>query len=116
MLGALLGIGYLLGFTTFFFESKALLYAGLTIIGLCLGSSISLAYTLIGLRTNSDKTTASLSGMAQSIGYFLAAVGPLIVGILIDIFGDWKLFIVLMMAASAVFLFLATKVGRAVRI
>lgn len=116
MLGALLGIGYLLGFTTFFFESKGLLYAGLTIIGLCLGSSISLAYTLIGLRTNSDKTTASLSGMAQSIGYFLAAVGPLIVGILIDIFGDWNLFIVLMMAASAVFLFLATKVGRAVRI
>jgi len=116
MLGVLLGLGYLLGFTTFFFEYRGLLYAGLTIIGLCLGSSISLAYTLIGLRTHSDKTTASLSGMAQSIGYFLAAVGPLIVGILIDIFADWNLFIGLMMAASAVFLFLATKVGKAVRI
>jgi len=116
LLGVLLGIGYLLGFSTFFFEDKGLLYTGLTVIGLCLGSSISLAYTLIGLRTLSDKTTASLSGMAQSIGYFLAAIGPLIVGILIDIFGDWNLFIWLMMAASAVFLFLATKVGRTVRI
>lgn len=116
LLGVLLGLGYLLGFTTFFFESKGLLYAGLIIIGLCLGSSISLAYTLIGLRTLSDKTTASLSGMAQSIGYFLAAIGPLIIGILIDIFADWNLFIGLMIAASAVFLFLATKVGRSVRI
>ena len=116
LLGVLLGMGYLFGFTTFFFESKGLLYVGLTIIGLCLGSSISLAYTLIGLRTLSDKTTASLSGMAQSIGYFLAAIGPLIVGILIDIFADWNLFVGLMLAASAVFLYLATKVGRSVRI
>jgi len=116
LLGVILGIGYLLGFTTFFFEYRGLLYAGLTIIGLCLGSSISLAYTLIGLRTKSDKTTASLSGMAQSIGYFLAALGPLLVGILIDIFADWNLFTGLMMASSAVFLFLATKVGRAVKI
>ncbi|KEO73105.1 CynX/NimT family MFS transporter [Anditalea andensis] len=116
VLGALLGIGYLLGFTALFFESKIILYSGLTVIGLCLGSSISLAYTLIGLRTYSDKTTASLSGMAQSIGYFLAAIGPLIIGILIDIFADWRLFLGLMMAASAVFLFLATRVGRAVRI
>ncbi|HSJ68449.1 MAG TPA: MFS transporter [Anditalea sp.] len=116
LLGVLLGMGYLFGFTTFFFESKGLLYVGLTIIGLCLGSSISLAYTLIGLRTLSDKTTASLSGMAQSIGYFLAAIGPLIVGILIDIFADWNLFVGLMLAASVVFLYLATKVGRSVRI
>jgi len=115
-LGVILGIGYLLGFSTFFFDSKGLLYTGLVFIGLCLGSSISLAYTLIGLRTLSDKTTGSLSGMAQSIGYFLAAGGPLVVGILIDLFDDWNLFIWMMMAASAVFLFLATKVGRAVKI
>jgi len=115
-IGVILGIGYLLGFSTFFFESNAILYTGLTVIGFCLGSSISLAYTLIGLRTKSDKTTGSLSGMAQSIGYFLAAIGPLVVGILIDIFDDWNLFIWLMLASSAVFLFLATKVGKAVRI
>ena len=116
LLGILLGMGYLLGFATFFFDDRILLYSGLGVIGLCLGSSISLAYTLIGLRTMSDKTTASLSGMAQSVGYFLAAVGPLIVGILIDVFGDWNLFIYLMIAASAAFLFLATKVGKAIRI
>lgn len=116
LLGVLLGVGYLFGFSTFFFDSRLLLYIGMGIIGVCLGSSISLAYTLIGLRTFSDKTTASLSGMAQSIGYFLAAVGPLFVGILIDVFADWNLFILLMMAASAIFLILATQVGKAIKI
>ncbi|WP_143962622.1 CynX/NimT family MFS transporter [Litoribacter populi] len=115
-LGAILGTCYIIGFMAFFSNNEAFLFTGLTLIGLCLGSSISLAYTLIGLRTMSDATTSSLSGMSQSIGYFLAAVGPLLVGILFDLFGNWDLFIWLMILASALFLFLATKVGRPLKI
>ncbi|MBT0809928.1 MFS transporter [Litoribacter ruber] len=115
-LGAVLGLAYIIGFSAFFAYSETLLYVGLTLVGFCLGSSISLAYTLIGLRTMSDATTSSLSGMSQSIGYFLAAVGPLLVGILFDLFGNWDLFIWLMILASAIFLFLATKVGRPLKI
>jgi MFS transporter, CP family, cyanate transporter len=115
-LGMALGIAYLIGFSTFFTHSPAALYIGLSIIGICLGSSISLAYTLIGLRTEKESTTSSLSGMAQSIGYFLAAVGPILVGVLFDLFGNWDVFIYLMLIASAGFLFLSIKVGRALKI
>ncbi len=61
-----------------------------TLIGLMLGSSISLALALLGLRTTTAKQAAELSGMAQSFGYLLAAVGPIAIGFLFDITHSWK--------------------------
>ena len=106
-----LGIGYVLGFLTFFSSSMWLIYLGLTIVGFCLGASISMAYILIGLRTR-EKNTASLSGMSQSAGYFLAAVGPLLVGAIFDISVNWNLFIGLLILGGVAFTYLGSKVGR----
>ncbi|WP_246589596.1 CynX/NimT family MFS transporter [Desertibacillus haloalkaliphilus] len=53
-------------------------------IGLAQGSCISLALTLLGLRAANAKQAADLSGMAQSIGYLLAAIGPIVIGLLLD--------------------------------
>ena len=106
-----LGIGYVLGFLTFFSSPIWLIYVGLTIVGFCLGASISMAYILIGLRT-SGKNTASLSGMSQSAGYFLAAIGPLLVGAIFDISVNWNLFIGLLILGGVAFTYLGSKVGR----
>jgi CP family cyanate transporter-like MFS transporter len=78
-----------------------------------MGSSISLAYMLIGLRTTAEKTTASLSGMAQSTGYYLAALGPVLFGIAFDIFHNWNFLIYLMLICSVLFTYFGVKSGRA---
>jgi MFS transporter, CP family, cyanate transporter len=100
-----LGGMYLLGFSSLFSYNLLVNYIGLTLVGLGLGSSVSLAYTLIGLRTKEEKTTASLSGMVQSTGYYLAALGPLLFGVAFDLFHNWDFLIYLMLACSVLFIF-----------
>ncbi|WP_084516376.1 MFS transporter [Microtetraspora niveoalba] len=59
------------------------------VAGIASGSSIVVALALIGLRTRTFSQTAKLSGMAQSVGYLLAAAGPIAAGRLADGSGTW---------------------------
>ncbi len=111
-----LGVAYFLGFSSLFFHVLWINYIGLALVGLSMGSSISLAYMLIGLRTIAEKTTASLSGMAQSTGYYLAALGPVLFGIAFDIFHNWDFLIYLMLICSVLFTFFGVKSGKATTI
>jgi len=106
-----LGLSYILGFSTLFSSSMGLIYLGLTLVGFSLGASISMAYVLIGLRT-SGRTTAELSGMSQSAGYYLASIGPILVGLLFDIAVSWNLFIMIMIGSAIAFTYLGSEVGR----
>jgi len=45
--------------------------------------------TLIGLRARTPAGTAALSGFTQSVGYLIAATGPIAVGALHDATGSW---------------------------
>src|SRR5690606_26457823 len=110
-----LGIAYTLGFLTFLSNSMGLIYVGLTLVGFSLGASISMAYTLIGLRTT-GKDTAALSGMSQSLGYYLASIGPLLVGMVFDVAVDWNLFILILVFCSLIFTYLGSKVGRDLKV
>lgn len=77
---ALIGIGLwmlLLG-------SPALRWPGAIVLGLGQGGSFSLALTLIVLRSGDSKIAGELSALAQGGGYTLAAMGPLIVGLMLD--------------------------------
>lgn len=60
------------------------------LLGLGQGGAFSTALTLIVLRAPNPQVTASLSGMAQGVGYLLAALGPLAVGILHDASHGWN--------------------------
>ncbi len=54
------------------------------------GASIfPLVLTLIALRARTSEGTAALSGFTQSVGYLIAAVGPLGIGVLYDETGGW---------------------------
>ena len=46
------------------------------------GGLIAVALTVIVLRTRDPHVAAHLSGMAQCVGYLLAAIGPLVVGLI----------------------------------
>ncbi|MFW0795546.1 MFS transporter [Gordonia sp. CPCC 205515] len=55
------------------------------------GASISLALLFMVLRSPSTAVTSQVSGMAQSIGYIVAALGPIVIGALHDATDSWKL-------------------------
>ncbi|MFJ6827961.1 CynX/NimT family MFS transporter [Pseudomonas sp. NPDC090964] len=59
------------------------------LLGLGQGGTFSLALTLIVLRSRDAHVAANLSGMAQGIGYTLASLGPLAVGLVHDWTGGW---------------------------
>tara|TARA_R110001606_G_scaffold395664_2_gene568517 strand:- start:136444 stop:137652 length:1209 start_codon:yes stop_codon:yes gene_type:complete len=60
------------------------------ILGFSSGACFILGLSFIGLRTDDSRQAASLSGMSQSVGYLLAAVGPMLAGALHTITGSWS--------------------------
>ena len=48
------------------------------------------ALMLFAFRSSDSRTAAALSGMAQTVGYSIAAVGPLGMGLLYDVSGSWS--------------------------
>lgn len=63
--------------------------AWVSLIGFTLGGSFGLALLFIVLRAGDTETATELSGLAQSIGYLLAAAGPTLFGLLHDISETW---------------------------
>lgn len=87
---AFIGGGGIIGFTGLLIGGPLwLIVIWITIIGLASGSSISLSLAFLGMRARNAGEAGNLSGMAQSLGYILAASGPLFIGLLYDIFHIW---------------------------
>lgn len=61
------------------------------VLGLGQGAAFSLALTFTVLRSRDAAHASELAGMAQSFGYTLAALGPLLIGALHDASGGWAL-------------------------
>jgi CP family cyanate transporter-like MFS transporter len=71
----------------------------------CIGIGMgvfALAVTLISLRTRTAADTRGLSTMVQSVGYLLAAVGPLVFGMLHGLTGSWNMSLIVLLAGVAV--------------
>jgi MFS transporter, CP family, cyanate transporter len=62
----------------------------IVLLGLGQGACFSLALTFFALRAPDPEHSAALSGMAQSVGYLLAAFGPALFGVLRDATHAWK--------------------------
>ncbi|MFD6345181.1 CynX/NimT family MFS transporter [Streptomyces roseolus] len=71
------------------------------VLGIGQGGALGLALTLIVLRTGDAATAARLSGMAQTVGYLLAAAGPLAAGALHQATGSWTVPIALVLGVCA---------------
>lgn len=68
-------------------------------------AAFPLGLAMIGLRARTSEGTVSLSAFTQSIGYLLAGLGPLLVGVLYEVSGGWTAplgFLLLVVAAQAV--------------
>jgi MFS transporter, CP family, cyanate transporter len=70
------------------------------VMGLGAGASLVLAMTLLGLRVSTASQSVSLSGMAQSVGYAMAALTPIFIGYLYDHTHQWSVPLLLMLCVS----------------
>ena len=76
------------------------------------GATMILGLTFIGLRANSAHQAAALSGMAQTIGYLLAACGPPLMGKIHDANGDWQIPLLAVALISVVMALFGALAGR----
>src|SRR5699024_5119656 len=60
------------------------------LLGVITGGCFGLALLLIILRSPDTQTTTVLSGFVQSVGYFIAATGPFLVGVILDFPQVWN--------------------------
>ncbi|WP_405104346.1 MFS transporter [Paenibacillus sp. FSL K6-1217] len=83
------------------YSSIDLLLLWVIILGIGAGFAFGLSMMFFGLRTQSAHQAAELSGMAQSIGYLLAAIGPALIGYLHDASHSWSAPLLILVGASA---------------
>ncbi|WP_339285061.1 MFS transporter [Oceanobacillus sp. FSL K6-3682] len=95
---------FIIGFTGLMSGSMALVPVWAILLGIAGGSGFSLSMMFFTIRTKDGKEAAELSGMAQSFGYLLAAVGPVLVGVLHDRSNGWLMPLIFLIIISVVIL------------
>ena len=100
------------GFGGLLFAGRSLLPLWCVLIGLGQGAMFSLALTMFALRAPDARGAAELSGMAQTIGYLLAASGPTALGLVHDLTGAWTIPIASLAATAAAILIAGLFAGR----
>jgi CP family cyanate transporter-like MFS transporter len=86
--------------------------AWVALLALSQGASLGIALTIIILRAPDPKRAAELSGMAQTIGYGLAAAGPFVLGLLHDASGGWELPLAVLLASTVPLVAVGLGAGR----
>ena len=80
-------LGFICALGLLYFPHFAFIWS--TTLGFCAGAIFILGLSYISLRTHHSGQAASLSGMAQCVGYLLAAIGPMFAGALHSHFDSW---------------------------
>lgn len=86
------------------YGSLSLIVCWIVMLGIGGGFAFSLAMMFFGLRTENAGQAAELSGMAQSVGYLLAAIGPTLFGYLHDVTNSWTIPLFILVGASMLLL------------
>ncbi len=88
----------------------------LIIAGLGAGASMVTCLSLFNLRAVDHRQAAQLSGMGQCMGYGIAALGPLLFGILHQCNGSWSLPLLALIAVTVSQMVFSVLAGRAKQI
>ncbi|AEV95739.1 MFS transporter [Pediococcus claussenii] len=96
------GLTYLIGFIgLMFLQAGILLVLDTVILGFAFGGAFVYALSMITISARSTAEVADISGMTQTVGYLIAAVSPLIIGMLHQFVG-WNILIVGLIIIAAV--------------
>ncbi|HBS43623.1 MAG TPA: MFS transporter [Paenibacillus sp.] len=93
-------------------SSYPMMILSIILIGIALGGNFPLALSYIGIRARNGNQAAELSGMAQSTGYMLAAIGPILIGYLYDMAHVWTIPLLTLIIISGVVMTFGMLSGR----
>lgn len=105
-------IFYLIGFTGLLYGDISLTLLWMVALGLGGGASFGLVMMFFSLRSRTPMEAADLSGVAQSFGYLLAAVGPVFFGFIHDATGSWEIPKILFIVTVILLFFAGMHAGR----
>lgn len=111
VMNALMMVFYMLGMAGCWFAPMPQQWLWQAVLGVGLGGGFAMALTLLALRAPDSASATQLSAMAQGLGYVLAAVGPLGVGLLQDASG-WPAAAYLLQGLALVSLLAGLGAGR----
>lgn len=112
-IGVGLGLIYIIGMISMLFtHSTPLLLVAIVCCGFCSGACISFSMALFGLHTTNASDASTLSGLAQSVGYLLAAVGPTLIGKLYDVTKSFRYPLILLLVMAVILTLLGYLAGR----
>lgn len=112
VLGGVTGAFFIIGIAGILSGNQFLIPVAIIMIGMASGSAFSLNMMFFSLRTRDGYQAAEMSGMAQSFGYLLAAVGPALFGTLHDATGGWTAPLSMLIGLSGVILVFAVLAGK----
>jgi MFS transporter, CP family, cyanate transporter len=96
-LAAAIGLAGLAGYAGLYAAPGAVPWLWAVLLGVA-NCAFPLALTMIGLRGRDGAAVVRLSGFAQSTGYLLSVPGPVVVGVLYQHTGGWRVPLILLMA------------------
>ncbi|MEK3889072.1 CynX/NimT family MFS transporter [Bacillus sp. FSL K6-3431] len=103
---------FMIGFGGILIGGVALIPLWMIFLGIAGGSAFGLAMMFFTLRTNTPHEAAELSGMAQSFGYSLAAIGPVLFGFLHDVTYGWTIPLSLFFIATVALFISGMRAGK----
>ncbi|HLR53537.1 MAG TPA: MFS transporter [Pseudogracilibacillus sp.] len=93
-------------------NSFTMVLIAVSFIGLASSSNFALALTFLSIRAKNAQDAADLSGMAQSVGYVLAATGPILIGSIYDMTDGWTIPIFCLIIVVIGILYFGSRAGQ----
>jgi CP family cyanate transporter-like MFS transporter len=94
-IAAVLGVFGMAGYAGLWWSPSAAPWLWAVLLGV-VNTAFPLALTMIALRGRTPATVVKLSAFAQGVGYLLAIPGPILIGVLHDSTGGWRVPLALM--------------------
>ena len=96
---------FAIGYLGLLSGDTSLIVLWIIVTGIAAGAGFGLAVMFFVLRTATAHQCAQISGMAQSIGYLLAAFGPFLFGLLHDVTSSWNMSLIMLLAVVVLYAF-----------
>lgn len=111
LIGVALSLFMLLGYCGLLFDSQHAVF-WMIVMGLGSGGALVLSLTFFGLRVRTAEQSVSMSAMAQSIAYTMAALTPIIIGFVNDLTSQWTLPLLIVVLMMVVQVYMGYMAGR----
>lgn len=111
-LAAAISVMFIIAYAGLLWGGSTLVTLWVILLGIAGGSSFSLIIMLFALRARTPEQAAELSGMAQSVGYLLAAGGPALLGLIHDLTNSWTIPLFILLIVSVLILIFGVLSGK----